>query len=490
MKNPEENNDVLHILRNAIIGIIAIVILGLCFIFWVPEINVDKLEGDVELYLLQPGISWKENQELQVSEQVQKYKISKEQTEIKRKLVEELKKIRFYRSVKTFTCNVDSTHEPLENNTEKLVVRFQSDNENTTVIITGNYVKFGNKYYKIFGGGGKYIKNILQKEETEENILEFVPANEKIEEMFAVDTRYYDQENISKIAEVMRKARKMDVEPEEFKADVIPKEIIVIADSAQEFISCYEFGKATYFVADYGVYALNNPKKNYFRKLIKALPTPNPEDELKEYPCGMEEEYVAVTKEELPEVLPLEEASVYQDLKLLPQEIQNMLYNNGAFFEVYNQKEYTMDTFDGSHYMNLEPFERPDWLEYIVFDFDHDDEKELAVVLKSPSIAATVEIFDLQEETVYAYSVVYRGFLSPQTDGSVIGSSGASQNIQYYFEFNKNHVKNKIIDQQDVSEYQICTEKVSEEEYYQYVSDRYQNSIPWSSDTLDAVLSK
>ena len=339
---------------------------------------------------------------------------------------------------------------------------------------------------------------------SEEN-TNIVPKNLKITQICLMDTEsnpywFSDEENINKIIHILEQAKKMDVDMPEIESSDEVGWITGYSDetdATNAFLYLYyEMNGITYLLDENDtVYVLKHKGKykkeeKYLEKLIETLPvpTPNPEDELKEYPCGMEEEYVAVTKEELPEVLPLEEASVYQDLKLLPQEIQNMLYNNGTFFEVYNQKEYTRDTFDGSHYMNLEPFERPDWLEYIVFDFDHDDEKELAVVLKSPSIAATVEIFDLQEEIVYAYPVVYRGFLRPQTDGSVTGSSGASQNIQYYFEFNKNHVKNKIIDQQDVSEYQICTEEVSEEEYYQYVSDRYQNGIPWSSDTLDAVL--
>lgn len=480
--------------KNVIIGTVIISIFGLCWTFLVPGIKTDKLEGDVEVYLIQPGTLWEESQELQVSNQIQKYKISDEQTVTKRELMEELKKIKYYRSVKAYKNTKNNIHKSSENETKELIVSFQYGGENKLVKITKEYIKIDNKCYKIWGDGEQHIKNILKKNtQEEENIFSFLPENKRIERIFLLDRWYLEQENINKITDLMQASRKMDIAPEDFESDVTAKEIMVVADGVPEFISYYEFGKVTYFITDYGVYALNNEKENYFRKFMKALPisTENPEEELQEYPCGIEKECVVLTREEMPEILPLEDFSVYENLKLLPEEIQKVLYEEGTFFEVYNQKEYTKNNFDGTHYMDLEPFEAPEWLEYMVFDFDHDGERELAVVLKPVSSGEGVEIFDVQEGKVYAYSVVYRGFLRPQTDGTVTGSSGASVSDQYYFEFDKNQVREKMIAQQDVQDYQIGTQKVSEDEYYKFLEERYWQTeieIPWSSKTLDEVL--
>lgn len=309
---------------------------------------------------------------------------------------------------------------------------------------------------------------------------------------------FSDEENISAIKKLLKDAEKTDLDPLTFEADAEGGLINGYVDKENIFFCAYyDMDGITYLVDDYGVYTLKHKKKykeeQYLQNFIKALPisTENPEEELQEYPCGIEKECVVLTREEMPEILPLEDFSVYENLNLLPEEIQKVLYEEGTFFEVYNQKEYTKNNFDGTHYMDLEPFEAPEWLEYMVFDFDHDGERELAVVLKPVSSGEGVEIFDVQEEKVYAYSVVYRGFLRPQTDGTVTGSSGASVNDQYYFEFDKNQVREKMIAQQDVQDYQIGTQKVSEDEYYKFLEERYWQTeieIPWSSKTLDEVL--
>ena len=229
-------------------------------------------------------------------------------------------------------------------------------------------------------------------------------------------------------------------------------------------------------------------------KAEENMPAPTTieeEEEREEYECGLIEEYITAPKEELEiTVTPAEEKEVYEDLSSLPKEIQNILYENGSFYEVYNQKEYTRSTYDATHYKTSAPVELAEWGHYIVLDFDRDGEKELAVMMQESHSICFVEVFDLQEGKVYAYENSYRGFLNICTDGALFGSSGASDNMLYRLRFDGNRMKTEVIAGQKGSVWYILDKEVAEEELDDFVNSRYGEgtSVSWSSSTLDEIL--
>lgn len=219
--------------------------------------------------------------------------------------------------------------------------------------------------------------------------------------------------------------------------------------------------------------------------------------------CGVEKKdseklNIITEKKEtiLPTVLPSE---VYENIGELPKEIQDILYYEGTFFEVEYQNEYTKESYkvkkDENSWKDLE------WERYRVYDLDKDGEKELIVIiLESPS-KAFVEVFDKQEDRVYAYAFPYRGFVGLYTDGAVLGSSGADVGRFRTMKFDKNKYEETIIaestseeseDGQYMKVWYIGDKKVSEEEYYEFIS-RYHNQevmIPWSTSPLDEIIQK
>ena len=236
---------------------------------------------------------------------------------------------------------------------------------------------------------------------------------------------------------------------------------------------------------------VDNIKEETTEKEEEVKNTPEPTKEEEEYECGLIEEYITAPKEELEiTVTPAEEKEVYEDLSSLPKEIQNILYENGSFYEVYNQKEYTRLTYDATHYKTTEPMELAEWGHYIVLDFDRDGEKELAVMMQESHSICFVEVFDLQEGKVYACENSYRGFLDICTDGALFGSSGASDNMLYRLGFDGNRMKTEVIAGQKGSVWYILDKEVAEEELDDFVNSRYGEgtSVSWSSSTLDEIL--
>ena len=223
------------------------------------------------------------------------------------------------------------------------------------------------------------------------------------------------------------------------------------------------------------------------------------EEELEEYECGLIEEYVAAKEQEVESTIsPAEEKEVYEDLGSLPQEIQDILYKNGSFYEVYNQKEYTRLTYDGSHYMTSAPVEVAEWGRHMVFDFDKDGEKELAVMMQESRAICFIEVFDMQEGQVYAYEIPYRGFTHVFTDGAIKGSSGAPCWSYRMLGFDANKMINKVIAYAHNDEYAIMEKQVTEDEMRDYTEGRYFDKelnyfnkeilIPWSTNQLDEIL--
>ena len=172
-------------------------------------------------------------------------------------------------------------------------------------------------------------------------------------------------------------------------------------------------------------------------------------------------------------------------------EIQKVLYENGSFYEVYNQREYTRLDYEGTHYKRSTPQELAMWGHYIVLDFDGDGEKELAVMMREDHSDCHVEVFDIQENKVYAYENPYRGFFGVNTDGTLFGSSGASRNNYYKLEFDGNVMtKGYIVGQRDDVLY-LIDKTLTEEEYDAYIQKRYGDRktwLEWSRKTIDETL--
>lgn len=187
----------------------------------------------------------------------------------------------------------------------------------------------------------------------------------------------------------------------------------------------------------------------------------------------------------------------YEDISTLPEEIQQILYNSGTFFEVEHQKEYTKETYKLPNNEGIG--ETSKWGSYLVYDLDEDGEKELAVEMDSNSTATFIEVFDKQEDRVYGYAFPYRGFTRVYTDRVVHGSSGADRGCLRTIKFNKNKYEETIIAESTAEENEdgdymsVCyigEKKVSEEEYYEFIS-RYHNeevTVSWSTRPLDEVI--
>ena len=220
-----------------------------------------------------------------------------------------------------------------------------------------------------------------------------------------------------------------------------------------------------------------------------------------EYECGLIVKYITASKEQEDVIAPEAEArEVYEDLKSLPVEIQKVLYENGSFYEVYDQREYTRLDYEGTHYKRSTPQELAMWGHYIVLDFDGDGEKELAVMMREDHLDCHVEVFDVQENQVYAYENPFRGFIEVFTDGTLLGSSGASVNDYYKLEFDGNVMKEADIVGQDADTWYLIDTTITEEEYTDYLEKRYGegirqvdikgviSSVEWSRKTIDETL--
>lgn len=197
--------------------------------------------------------------------------------------------------------------------------------------------------------------------------------------------------------------------------------------------------------------------------------------------------------------LRLGESSLYEDLSPLPQEIQDIIYNNATFFDVESQKQYAKESYKVTD--NEELNQQLQWSEYMVFDFDDDGEKELVVMLDVGGGDPFVRVFDKQEDMVYAYPFVYRGFLHVYEDGGIYGASAADQFMIYKVKFDKNKQEETIILDKTSEEtksgqfekvWYVKGKRVTEEEFNKFLDeywDRDKNSdIPWNYSGIDNQL--
>lgn len=205
--------------------------------------------------------------------------------------------------------------------------------------------------------------------------------------------------------------------------------------------------------------------------------------------CDIEGVQIAKTRQEKQE-----SAKEYEDLSALPQEIKDILYSNGTFFDVENKKEYTKASYE--FFDGYEMLKKIGWGQYIVYDIDKDGERELAVILKHyDSVLEEVRVFDRQSDMVYAYPFAFRGFLHVYTDGAILASNAADSNMLYTVIFDKGECEETIIADSTFEEaepddglslWYVNGKEVSEEEFYGFIGKYDQTKeIPWSIGEVD-----
>lgn len=121
---------------------------------------------------------------------------------------------------------------------------------------------------------------------------------------------------------------------------------------------------------------------------------------------------------------------------------------------------------------------------YAEVDLDRDNTPEVIVNLSS-GVDGWIIVLRYYEGSVYGYPFVYRGLQSPKTDGIYSASSGAFDNSILQMSFNGLELNEKILGHtilmnEDV-EYYIADEKVSEEEYNEFLKDFFnKEDVSWN----------
>jgi hypothetical protein len=121
---------------------------------------------------------------------------------------------------------------------------------------------------------------------------------------------------------------------------------------------------------------------------------------------------------------------------------------------------------------------------YAIVDMDRDNTPEVIVNLSSGNDGWII-VLRYYEGSVYGYSFVYRGIVSPKTDGTYMASSGASDNSILEMSFNGNELREKIlgysISLNDSIEYYIADKKVSETDFNDFCTEFFdKEDISWN----------
>ena len=169
----------------------------------------------------------------------------------------------------------------------------------------------------------------------------------------------------------------------------------------------------------------------------------------------------------------------------------NQVLTMEATVKVVNSEEgITGTTTFEEHYLNaikhfiIYDFEEslvPD--NYAIVDMDRDNTPEVIVNLSSGNDGWII-VLRYYEGSVYGYSFVYRGLLSPKTDGTYMASSGAFDNNIIEMSFNGNELQEKIlacsISMNDSVEYYIADNKVSEKDYNDFCTEFFdKEDVSW-----------
>ncbi len=120
---------------------------------------------------------------------------------------------------------------------------------------------------------------------------------------------------------------------------------------------------------------------------------------------------------------------------------------------------------------------------YAVVDLDRDNTPEVIVNLSSGNDGWII-VLRYYEGSVYGYSFVYRGLLSPKADGTYMASSGAFDNNIIEMSFNGLELYEKIlgcsISINDNIEYYVADKKVSEKDYNDFCEEFFgKEDVSW-----------
>ena len=195
-----------------------------------------------------------------------------------------------------------------------------------------------------------------------------------------------------------------------------------------------------------------------------------------------------------------------ENLKKLPIEIQKIFFGGGKFYDTGEKKEFTWKSYQVTDpYDGISDFVRGE--EFLVSDVDRDGEQELLVYLlpcnsERGSIINAVRIFDFSKGTVYTHPHRFRDVKDVYENGIMGGSSGASNYNCYRISYDgEKETKTmlactEMINKAPGTAYYIGDEKKSEEEYYNYIRQIFDeqdghdgaSQILWSREHLSDII--
>ena len=173
------------------------------------------------------------------------------------------------------------------------------------------------------------------------------------------------------------------------------------------------------------------------------------------------------------------------DLQKLPQEIQDILFGDGRFYDVEENKEFSRATLQMTD-CDTDSSTDVLWNEFLVADVDQDGTYELAVHMTGKDEECLMEydvlMFHLSEGTVYAHPYSFRAITGVYENGVVLGSSGAADNVWYHIQYDK-EVESQTVEAYSETaytegegariHYYIEGEMVSEGTFYEYIGEKY-----------------
>lgn len=109
-------------------------------------------------------------------------------------------------------------------------------------------------------------------------------------------------------------------------------------------------------------------------------------------------------------------------------------------------------------------------VKYALLDWDSDSKNEMVVMIESFNDGFYL-ILNNEDGTVYGFEEVYRGMEDIKTDGTFIGSGGASAFGVLRDKFQKNKRIQETLAEMDMDKYQINGKDVSEDEFQKYMDE-------------------
>ncbi len=176
------------------------------------------------------------------------------------------------------------------------------------------------------------------------------------------------------------------------------------------------------------------------------------------------------------------------DLNKLPQEIQDVVYQDKSFYDVHYEKEYNKSSYQLK--AGKKVYDEVNWDSYLVFDIDNDKEQELLVELNvhvGGEEKSTVRVFDQQNGKVYGYRLPHGLVLDVYEDGAIKSWTDSNDIILYTVKFREKDLEQTVIaDQEDLMyEGRQLTDMEFEEVFEKEREDGTIAQIPWGEGSLD-----